>query len=119
MDAHRLTPLPNGDGVSAARAICKVAAAKGGAEYLVQRLQRRDDAWLRTLRRPGHRQPLELGADLEQLTRILEPLFSTKARGLGLGLAIARSILEKNNGTMWLSSEPGRGATFTVSLGAW
>ena len=32
----------------------------------------------------------------EDLGRIMEPLYSTKARGLGLGLAIARAILDKN-----------------------
>ena len=32
--------------------------------------------------------------------RIMEPLYSTKARGLGLGLAIARAILEKNKGSL-------------------
>ena len=41
--------------------------------------------------------------------RIMEPLYSTKARGLGLGLAIARAILEKNKGSLRVASEPGRG----------
>ena len=54
----------------------------------------------------------------EQLARIMEPLYSTKARGLGLGLAIARAILEKNEGRIHVTSEPGRGSTFTVSLQA-
>ncbi len=46
----------------------------------------------------------------------MEPLYSTKARGLGLGLAIARSIVEKNQGTIQVASEPGRGSTFTIRL---
>src|SRR5262249_12488513 len=46
------------------------------------------------------------------------PLYSTKARGLGLGLSIARSILEKNHGSLRVASEPGRGSTFTVLLQA-
>lgn len=54
-------------------------------------------------------------ADLERIT---EPLFSTKARGLGLGLALVRMILEKNGGTLKVTSEPGRGSTFTVGLAA-
>ena len=52
------------------------------------------------------------------LTRIMEPLYSTKARGLGLGLAIARSILARNRGGLEVESELGRGSTFTVRLTA-
>jgi signal transduction histidine kinase len=59
-----------------------------------------------------------VGIEAERLSRIMEPLYSTKARGLGLGLAIARSILEKNQGGLRVSSEPGRGSAFTVTLRA-
>lgn len=54
----------------------------------------------------------------ENLSRIMEPLFTTKARGIGLGLAMARAIVEKHHGQLWAESEPGRGATFTVRLPA-
>jgi len=57
-----------------------------------------------------------VGISRDNLSRILEPLYSTKARGLGLGLAIARAILEKNQGCLRVASEPGQGATFTVRL---
>jgi signal transduction histidine kinase len=56
------------------------------------------------------------GISPENLGRIMEPLYSTKARGLGLGLALARSILEKNAGRLSAASQPGRGSTFTVRL---
>ena len=56
------------------------------------------------------------GIPLEQLSRVMEPLYSTKARGLGLGLSIARAILDKNGGSLRVASEPGRGSTFTVFL---
>jgi signal transduction histidine kinase len=59
-----------------------------------------------------------VGIAPEHLSRIMEPLYSTKARGLGLGLALARTILEKNHGSLRVASEPGRGSTFTVSLPA-
>lgn len=45
----------------------------------------------------------------ENLGRVMEPLYSTKARGLGLGLALAKAILEKHQGTLRAESEPGRG----------
>ncbi len=59
-----------------------------------------------------------VGIAPEHMARVMEPLYSTKARGLGLGLAIARAILEKNKGTLRVTSEPGRGSTFTVRLTA-
>jgi signal transduction histidine kinase len=58
------------------------------------------------------------GIAAEDLARVLEPLYSTKARGLGLGLAITRSIVEKNQGTLRVNSEPGRGSVFTLQLAA-
>jgi two-component system sensor kinase FixL len=59
-----------------------------------------------------------IGIPSEDLGRIMEPLYSTKARGLGLGLSIARAIVDKNKGSLRAASEPGRGSTFTVRLGA-
>ena len=61
---------------------------------------------------------IDTGAGIapDHLSRITEPLFSTKARGLGLGLAIVRSILDKNKGSLSVTSTVGRGAAFTVRL---
>jgi signal transduction histidine kinase len=59
-----------------------------------------------------------VGIEATDLSRVMEPLFSTKTRGLGLGLAITRSIVDKNQGTMHVTSEPGRGSVFTVRLKA-
>lgn len=51
------------------------------------------------------------------LPRIFEPLFSgTPARGSGLGLAVARQIVNLHGGSINAVSEPGRGSTFTVRL---
>jgi two-component system, LuxR family, sensor kinase FixL len=58
------------------------------------------------------------GIPPESLGRIMEPLFSTKARGLGLGLAITRAILEKHGGRLSATSELGNGSTFTLHLPA-
>jgi signal transduction histidine kinase len=59
-----------------------------------------------------------VGIAPELLAKVTEPLYSTKARGLGLGLAIARAILEKNEGSLRVASELGRGSTFAVALRA-
>jgi two-component system NtrC family sensor kinase len=58
------------------------------------------------------------GIPAEILPRIFEPFLTTKetGRGVGLGLAISHSILERHNGSMAVQSEMGRGTTFTVTL---
>ena len=58
-----------------------------------------------------------VGIAPEDLGRVMEPLFSTKARGLGLGLALSRMILDRNHGSLRLVSELGKGSTFTVAAG--
>jgi signal transduction histidine kinase len=55
-----------------------------------------------------------VGIKRQDLERIMEPLYSTKARGIGLGLAITRSIIDKHAGKLEVASEPGKGSTFTV-----
>lgn len=54
----------------------------------------------------------------EVLDRIFEPFFTTKPRGegSGLGLDIARRILERHGGRIDVESEPGRGSTFRITL---
>lgn len=59
-----------------------------------------------------------VGIRREDLARIVEPLFSTKARGIGLGLAITRAILDKHGARLSVESEEGRGAAFTVQMAA-
>src|SRR6185312_15190613 len=56
------------------------------------------------------------GIGPENLPHIFEPLFTTKARGLGLGLSVARSLVVVNGGELAVESEKGRGSTFTVRV---
>lgn len=56
------------------------------------------------------------GIEESNLERIFEPFYTTKAAGIGLGLAIARAIVENHNGTIEVESQPGQGAKFEVSL---
>ncbi len=51
-----------------------------------------------------------VGIEPSDLARIMEPLYSTKARGLGLGLAISRSIVEKNQGSLTCDQRAGTAA---------
>lgn len=60
-----------------------------------------------------------VGMAPEVARRAFEPFFTTRpGRGIGLGLATARGIVERYGGTIAIASEPGRGTTVTVSFPA-
>ncbi|MBV9492255.1 MAG: PAS domain S-box protein [Verrucomicrobia bacterium] len=52
----------------------------------------------------------------DKMARIFEPFFTTKAQGIGLGLAICRTIISAHGGRLWATNNPGRGATFQFTL---
>lgn len=56
------------------------------------------------------------GIPPEVLPHILEPLYSTKAKGIGLGLSITHDIVRRHHGSLTVTSQAGRGSAFTVRL---
>jgi signal transduction histidine kinase len=56
------------------------------------------------------------GIDAANLGKIFEPLFTTKNRGTGLGLALVQHIVVEHGGQIEVASAPGEGTTFTVTL---
>jgi signal transduction histidine kinase len=54
--------------------------------------------------------------DKETASRIFEPFFTRKAKGIGLGLPVTRRIVESHGGTITAESAPGHGTTFLVSM---
>jgi len=56
------------------------------------------------------------GIPREYMDKIFEPFFTTKARRTGLGLPIAKRLIEQNNGDITVDNNPNGGAIFKVSL---
>ena len=58
------------------------------------------------------------GIEPETLNKILNPFFTTKEKGSGLGLPIVKSIIEAHQGDLSISSAAGAGATVTITIPA-
>ena len=52
----------------------------------------------------------------EDMGRLFEPFFTTKPDGLGMGLAISRSIVQSHRGALWAAANRGRGSTFRFKI---
>jgi signal transduction histidine kinase len=58
------------------------------------------------------------GVEPRHMDQIFNPLFTTKTQGMGMGLAICRSIVEAHDGRLWATPNRPRGAVFQFSLPA-
>jgi len=56
------------------------------------------------------------GIPADELEHIFEPFITSKREGLGMGLSLCRSIVERHGGMIWAANNPDRGATFSVFL---
>jgi signal transduction histidine kinase len=56
------------------------------------------------------------GLDPESLDHVFDAFYTTKPHGLGMGLAISRSIVEAHGGRLWATANSSRGAVFQFKL---
>jgi PAS domain S-box-containing protein len=84
------------------------AMPKGGK--LVIECSKKDESLSVTVRDAGE------GVAPENLEKIFNPFFTTKAKGQGLGLAVCKRLIEAQSGTITLKSELGKGSTFTIEI---
>jgi signal transduction histidine kinase len=57
-----------------------------------------------------------IGLDPQQMARLFDAFYTTKPGGMGMGLAISRSIIEAHGGRLWAMPNDGPGATFQFIL---
>ncbi len=56
------------------------------------------------------------GLESAQVARLFDAFYTTKPHGMGMGLAISRSIIESHGGRLWVEPHPGSGTTFAFSV---
>ena len=56
------------------------------------------------------------GIPVDQIKKVFDPFFTTKGEGLGMGLSIARTIVEAHDGHLSVQNDAGRGAKFRITL---
>jgi signal transduction histidine kinase len=78
---------------------------------LLIRTEREDDDRVRVSVRDAG-----VGVDPENMNKLLEAFFSTKSDGMGIGLSVSRSIIERHHGRLWAEPNDGPGVTFSFSI---
>jgi signal transduction histidine kinase len=61
-------------------------------------------------------QDVGAGFRAESLNRLFEAFYTTKSDGMGIGLAVSRSIIENHHGRLWATENKGPGVTFSFSI---
>lgn len=57
-----------------------------------------------------------VGFETQDVDRVFEAFYTTKADGMGIGLSVSRSIIESHHGRMWAAANDGPGATFAFAI---
>ena len=57
-----------------------------------------------------------VGVDPQNVDKLLDAFYTTKTDGMGIGLSISRSIIERHHGRLWAEANDGPGATFSFSI---
>jgi signal transduction histidine kinase len=78
---------------------------------LLIRTEREDGEWVRlSVRDAG------VGVDPQSVDKLFDAFYTTKSDGMGIGLSVSRSIIERHHGRLWAEPNDGPGATFSFSI---
>jgi signal transduction histidine kinase len=88
-----------------------MAGIEDRPRQLLVATQRDDDGWVRlSVRDSG------VGLEPGGADKLFEAFYTTKSHGMGIGLAVSRSIIESHRGRLWATANDGPGATFSFSI---
>jgi hypothetical protein len=117
-DAHKLLRV-HGDRIQLQQVVLNLilnaveamgSVELGARELLISAEQNHDNTVPVAVRDSGP------GIDLENLKRVFEAFYTTKSSGVGIGLAICRSIIDAHGGRLWAAANKPRGAVFQFTL---
>jgi PAS domain S-box-containing protein len=82
---------------------------------------RRRGLLIRTEREDGDRVRISVrdagvGVDPQSISKVLDAFYTTKSDGMGIGLSVSRSIIERHSGRLWAEPHDGPGTTFSFSI---
>ena len=58
------------------------------------------------------------GSTAQSMNKLFDAFYTTKTDGMGIGLSVSRSIIERHHGRLWAEPNDGPGATFSFSIPA-
>jgi signal transduction histidine kinase len=79
-------------------------------DLLIRTLEEGDDCVCLSVQDSG------IGVRPQDLQKLFEAFYTTKSGGMGIGLSVSRSIIERHHGRLWAEANNGPGATFSFSI---
>jgi PAS domain S-box-containing protein len=112
-------PLVTGDRVQLQQVILNLL--RNGSDAMITVEDRPRQLVIRTERDEGDRvrltvQDAGVGFDPEVTDRLFDAFYTTKGEGMGIGLSVSRSIIERHHGRLWAALNDGPGAAFSFSI---
>jgi signal transduction histidine kinase len=112
-------PIITGDRVQLQQVILNLL--RNASDALVAVHDRPRQLLMKTEREDGDRvrvtvRDTGVGVDRQNMDELFDPFYTTKSGGMGIGLSISRSIVERHHGRLWAERNEGPGTTFSFSI---
>ena len=112
-------PIVTGDRIQLQQVILNLL--RNASDAMVGVHDRPRQLLIRTEREDGDRvrvtvRDAGVGFDRQSMDKLFEAFYTTKSDGMGIGLSVSRSIVERHHGRLWAEPNDGPGATFSFSI---